>query len=464
MDTLSRFAVETDFSDLPEHVVEETKHTLLDHVGCALGAVSTEKGEITAAHARRLGGTGESTVIGHDDRVSCVNAAFANGELMLALDYSGIVSGGHDGVHVLPPLLAMAEVAGASGRELLTATAIGMEVSGRLGRGLGKHAITPEEVRARQERESSRPTGNAYSNVASAAGAGRLLGLDGERLRHAMGIAGHLTMILNYSRWAYTDRSYMGKYGMPGWQNTGAVRATLLAEMGYVGDVGVLDDPEHGFTWIAGFDHWEPGKVTRDLGGEWVFPVRMHYKPYPCCGAFHSALDCFYSVVEEHDLGPDEIDRVTAITRGKMDGFPEEGMEGAQFDPHHVFAVAAHRVPRGPEWYTPETMEDPNVEAFGEMVSCVPHPDYAEARREDPLSEAGGIEVEARGRTFREERRYRRGTAGTEAALTEAELVEKFRRNAAGVLSEDRIDRAVERFTNLEAVEDVGDLMRTLTP
>lgn len=460
---LARFAVETELEDLPERVLHETKLLLLDHVGCALGGLSTERGRMAASHAREMGGPSASSIIGVDERVSPVEAAFANGELMVALDFSNIVAGGHDGLYVIPTLLAMAERAGASGEELLVATAVGQEISARIGRALGKHAVTKEAVRRMLEGERG-VTGNAYSNFGAAGGAGRLLGLDGETVTHALGIAGHLTQVLSYSRWGQTDESYMAKYGTPGWQDTGAVRATLLAERGYTGDVTVLDDPEHGFAWFAGYDHWDPEGIADDLGEEWWFNVRTHYKPYPCCGAFHCALDCFYTVLEEHDLAPDEIDHVTAYCRGEMHGFPEGGIEGRQFDPEYVFGVAALRVPRGPEWYAEETMNDPDVEAFGEKVTTVANPEYDEIRFEDPLSEAGAIEVEARGETYTEERRYRRGTSGTDAMLSDEELAEKFRRNADHVLPDEQVDRAIDLFLGLEDVEDATTLMDAVTP
>ncbi len=461
---LATFADEIGWKDLPDDIVREAKRTLLDHIGCALGGHATERGRMSVDTSRQLGGPSAASILGEDTKVSPDDAAFANAELMIALDYSNIVAGGHDGLYVLPTQLAMAELAGASGREVLAATAVALEVSARLGRALDKHTLTTEELRARLDRETELMTGNAYANFGAVAGAGRLLDFDADRMRHALGIAGHLGMIHSYGRWGHSEQSYMAKYGIPGWQNAGAVRAALLAAQGYTGDVTVLDDPERGYPHFARYDVWYPERITRALGEEWVFNVRMHYKPYPCCGAFHCALDCFYDILEEHDLSPGEITAVRPFCRTAMKSFPSGGIEGLQFDPGYVFAVAAHRVPRGPAWYDAETREDPDIQAFAGKVSCAAHPDYREVREDDPLTELGKVEVEARGRTFTTERRYRRGTAGTDAMFRDEALSAKFRRNASRVLPDERIDRALELLWHLEELDDIRELTAVVAP
>ena len=128
---LADFVTKARFSDMPEDVVHETKRVLLDSIGCAIGGHSMDIGRISVELARRLGGPPESTIIGTGDRVSCVNAAFANGELINALDYDA-GSAGHDTPVVIAASLAPVEGVQASGRDLLLAIAIGHEIATRL--------------------------------------------------------------------------------------------------------------------------------------------------------------------------------------------------------------------------------------------------------------------------------------------------------------------------------------------
>ena len=57
--------------------------------------------------------------------------------------------------------------------------------------------------------------------------------------------------------------------------------------MGYTGDLTQLDDAENGFWYFAGYQGWRPEKITANLGKDWLYNYRMHYKPYPCCALFH---------------------------------------------------------------------------------------------------------------------------------------------------------------------------------
>src|SRR5512147_2690489 len=87
---LLRFIVGTTYDSLPDQAIHEAKRSLLDAMGCALAGIATDKGRIAASVSGRLGGTAESTIIGLGGKVSCSNAAMANGELINALDYDAI--------------------------------------------------------------------------------------------------------------------------------------------------------------------------------------------------------------------------------------------------------------------------------------------------------------------------------------------------------------------------------------
>jgi 2-methylcitrate dehydratase PrpD len=464
---LARFAAETKWEDLPRPIVKETKLILMDTIGCGLGALSTEKGKMNVALAKRYGGPPESSIIGVGDKVACSNAAFANGELFITLDYSNIMAGGHDGVYILPTILAIAENIGASGKDLILASAIGFEISARLARAVGRHNITPEAV---QRQRTAQPglMGNAYSNFGAAAGAGRLLKLSEDKLLQALGVAGHLCMVLSYSRWGFGKDRYMAKYAVPGWQSTGAVAATLLAEMGYTGDTTVLDDPEHGFANFVGFKNWYPDEILDSLGKSWCFDFRLHYKPYPCCAIFHGILDCFCDLIEKNHLIPGEIESVTVYGRGGMN----EGLFGrkevdtisaAQFNPRYNIAVAAHRIPVGVDWIQPQIMTNPEILKFMDKITGYSHPDYLKILESDPLSSLSKVDVVARGRTFTVERKYRRGTTGTPARLTDDEIIAKFRHNAERILPAPKAKQVVNDFLDLENVENVSCLIRNIT-
>jgi 2-methylcitrate dehydratase PrpD len=127
---ISEFTANMHFDDLPPFVVDETKSLLLDTIGCALGAVHTRKGEIAIQVARALGGTAQSSLLGTHEKVSAASSSFATGELMNALDYEALLSPpDHATPYVLPAPLAIGEMRGVSGRELIVATALFQEMT-----------------------------------------------------------------------------------------------------------------------------------------------------------------------------------------------------------------------------------------------------------------------------------------------------------------------------------------------
>ena len=126
-EALVKFTSGITFKKLPANVVHETKRILLDIIGCALGAVDLDKGRISVDLAKDLAGKPEATILGSRDKVASTNAAFANAELMHAMDYDPLLPPGHVSPFVTSAPLALAESRSASGKTLLTAVTIAQQ-------------------------------------------------------------------------------------------------------------------------------------------------------------------------------------------------------------------------------------------------------------------------------------------------------------------------------------------------
>ena len=108
-------------------------------------------------------------------------------------------------------------------------------------------------------------------------------------------------------------------------------------------------------------------------------------------------------------------------------------------------------------------MRNPEILKFMDKVTCQTYPAGSEESPKVPMAARARVEVITRGQTFTEELGHRHGVAGTEGAWTDKEVVAKFRHNAARVLTQDKIDRAVKALLELEKVEDIAQLMREVT-
>src|SRR5690606_23960209 len=139
IEKLAGFTHSTDFEQLPPAVIEESKRLIVDSIGCALGGLSHPKGAIGVDYAK-LQGAGapgeQASILGTGDRVSAIAAAFANGELINALDYDAVLPPGHVSPYVIPCALAGLQTAGASGQTLIAAVAISHEMTNRIGKAL----------------------------------------------------------------------------------------------------------------------------------------------------------------------------------------------------------------------------------------------------------------------------------------------------------------------------------------
>ncbi|WP_250454560.1 MmgE/PrpD family protein [Caballeronia sp. ATUFL_M2_KS44] len=463
---LGTFTSNVRFDHLPAAVVEECKRILLDSIGCAVAAIEQPKGRIGIDYARMLGGNGDATVIGTGERTSIFGAAFANGELINALDMDAVVPPGHVTPYVLPGALAVGEARCVTGKALVEAMALSHEMSYRLGKAM-------DYLRDTKDGKVSPPPVYGYSSTVFGATAAivKLKALPATVVANALGIAGSISPVNSQVAWFQHAPSSTIKYLLAGALTQSAMTAAHMAELGHRGDLQILDDREFGFARFIGTRRWEPECITAELGAAWRFITEQAYKPYPHCRILHALLDALIEIVETNDIEPHEIESIKAW----VEGFVEQPVwlnrdighvHDAQFSIAHGLALGAHRVPPGKAWQDPEFVFGASVMKLMDRVTHEVHPNYVELLTSHAASRPAKIEVRARGRTFAGARRYPKGSPSPEPStcMSNAELVGKFRHNAEDVFSSARIDDIIERVFNLENLGNVATLMRLLRP
>jgi 2-methylcitrate dehydratase PrpD len=466
VEQLASFGSNCDLEHLPDPVVAECKRIVLDSLGCALAAVDETKGRIGIEYGRMTGGTGDATIIGTNHKVSIFGAAFANGELINALDFDAVLPPGHVTPYVLPGALAVGESRAVSGKALIAAVAVAHEMSHRLGKAM-------DYLRDTKDGKVSPPPVFGYSSTIFGATAAIMMlkGLPRETLAHGLGIAGCIAPAHSQMAWFQHAPSSTIKYLHAGVLTQGAMTAAHMAELGHRGDLRILDDAQYGFPRFIGTRRWEPGNITDRLGAEWRFPAELSFKPYPHCRVLHALLGCMTEVLERHDIQPAEITGIKAW----VEGFTEQPVWlnrdierpfDAQFSMAHGLAFGAHRVPPGKAWQDPELVYSPSVLSLMDKVSCEVHPDYVKLLTAHGASRPARVEIAARGQTFVGERRYPKGSPSPDPSsyMTDDELVAKFAANARGLLSPSEIDAVVDEVLRLERIADAGSIMRRVVP
>jgi 2-methylcitrate dehydratase PrpD len=451
LEALTRLAIDTKWEDIPESAFNELKRLVLDSVGCALAGISVDPGKMFISLARQMGGTPESSIIGMGDKISCVNAAMVNGQLINAIDYDAMTPGAHTPPYILAPTLAVAEREKINGKDFLLAAAIGLEINGRVaGAVTGGSRFLGED---KQIRWSSR-WGQAASNFGVAACVGKILKLNNEQMIHAMGTAGHLCQVQTWIRYTFSEHRSMAKYGEPGWQNTGGVMAALLAQMGYMGDPTIFD-AEEGFWKYIGYEEWNPENITNEIGKTWIFS-RIGYKFYPCCRMFQTELDCFLKIMADNNLSPDEIESVKIFGHPTLEtpAFTNRELTNIvdiQFGPSYIFSMAANGISKGVEWQDMYTARSSKIFNFARKVSYQGAADFGKNR-------ISRVEVTAGNKVFREEKPFADVTK-----LTEQDLIAKYEHNASRILTRDQIDNSINIILDLDKVRDISVLIPLIT-
>jgi len=242
----------------------------------------------------------QATVIGTGDRLSLAAAAFANAELINALDFDAILPPGHVSPYVIPGVLAVAEATHAPVKDLLCGIAIAHEVTHRLGKAM-------DYLRDVKDGRSSPPPVFGYSSTVFGATAaiGKVKGYTPALLANAIGLAGSMAPL--NSQWSFSVHMPFStvKYAPAGLLANTSTTAASLGELGHTGDLQLLDDPEFGWRRMIGSSRWQPEGIAPGLGSEWRFPSEQSYKLYPHCRVLAGPLDVLIGIVESNEIvGP----------------------------------------------------------------------------------------------------------------------------------------------------------------
>jgi 2-methylcitrate dehydratase PrpD len=287
------------WNEIPETERALAGLRVLDSIGLALVARRSEAGRIAEGIARRHGGTPEATLAGSSERLPASWAAFGHGVLAHANDFDDTfaLSVVHPGSVAVSAALAVAEATGAAPSDTATAITAGYEVAARIGGAAGRN------FHAR----GFHATGTVGPFVAAAV-AGRLYGLDGEKLANAFGLAGSMSGGLmefmtdgTWSKWLHT-----------GWSAHGGIIAAQMAGDGFRGPETVLDGRHGLYAAFVGDGVAELDILGADLGSVWR-GSESEFKIYPCAHVIQPYIDAAIAMAAEHGLVHGDITEVRCL-------------------------------------------------------------------------------------------------------------------------------------------------------
>lgn len=480
---LARFAAGASYEALPPRVAHQTKRVICDTIGCTFGGAQHEIGVLARRYARALGGLSECTIVGTGERTSAANAAYVNGSMANALDNDEtFFNGSHPAAMAIWAALPLAERAGASGADVIAAVTVGYDVAARV-----CLATEPPGVLGFKRKVVS---SGSWQTFGAAAAAGRILGLDEERMTNAFGIAGTYAPMPAQTNWnGQPDRYSLVKYFSTGWSAQVGVSAALLAQQGFTGPLHILDG-ETGFWRMQGFDECDFDYMLAELGETWWIE-ETSFKYWPACRAVHPYLTAFSALIEENQIKPEEIARIVA--RGHLPPTPPAGSPPSfaprfaiphpkepinlQFNLPYALACLAHGLPPGPGFFAPDVRDDASMRRIREAVQVELDPSSVEGLQRQLTgpnprrvrSVAVEVAVHARGQVFKRAVEYSRGDPWSDATrMSDDEIREKFVANASGLaVASDTWRRQIHEIVTdafaLERVKDTAAFVARLT-
>jgi 2-methylcitrate dehydratase PrpD len=451
---IAGFIVDTDYRNLPREVVEKAKRSALDCIGASLAGISEPVSQTVTSYVSKLGGAPQASVYGAGVKVAVADAALANGSIAHALDYDDCgVKIGHPSVLVLPAVLSLGEHLGASGRDLLAAYIVGLEVEGKL----ALHA----DFKLMQARLNHQTW---YGSIGAAAACAKLLKLDVAKTRMALGIAANFACGLSANHGSMAGAMAAGNACRNG------IIAALMAQEGITANANIIEAKNGFYDTLVGPGHYDAERMADGLGKPfYIESPGISLKMYPSCYHTHRALDGVFQLINEHRLDDKNIAAVDVGTSERalrVLAFSEPATPyQAKFSMPHCIAAAVvdHEVTL--ETFTDHKLNDRNIVAARKKVQLsfpnVPiWPGLADV---GPDTEFVGNPVTIKttdGRSLSARVDIPRGDASL--PLSDDELLRKYRDCAHAQFSQENIERSVGLVRDLETVEDVGTLLGLL--
>jgi len=469
--TISEFAINLKYEDLPTEVVNEVKRFLYDSIGCAFGGFFTKDVNILRDIYKETGGKPEATIIGFGDKIPAVNATLVNSLMIRALDFNDIYWK-EDPSHpsdLIPAALSVGEAVGTSMKEVITAIVLAYEFEQRL---------CEFAVPGIRERKWHHAT---LTQFVSPIVAGKVLGLNEDQMVNAIGISGSHNHTIGCPT---AGKLTMMKNTVDPMAVQSGVLSALMAKKGYSGTEAVFEGKE-GFMdtflgWNAKEQSVNPVKMKgRDGVSEWKWNIEKltaglgenfkilgcGMKAFPTEALTHTHLSATLNVVTKNHINYEQIETVTLTTLPQAydilfdpHKYRPESRETADHSLPYCIAAALvdHKITT--QSFSEEKMKDPRI---WEVIDRIKGEPSLEFEKMFPEKQPSKVVVKTNdGKEFSEYLEFPKGDP--REPMTKEDLENKFNSLSSDLLTPGRqkeIKDLIFRSENLTAVEFMNKLI-----
>jgi 2-methylcitrate dehydratase len=441
-ETLADYAVSLRYEDLPADVVRTAKRTILDTIGCAIGSYQAGPSQIAIKLARGVSATPSATVFCSGIKTSQERAVFANGVMIRYLDFNdGYITpmgGGHPS-DTLAALISTAEIAGRSGRDLITATALSYEVFCKVADVLDSRGLGLDQ--------------STILGLASVVGASRLMGLTPEQMVHAIGITvggntalnqGRVGTLSNWKDFASAEASRK------------AIFSAQLAQSGMTGPSRIFEGPS-GFFNVISRKSFDLPKLGEPFGIMKAFTKRFPLGQYSQTVAEAAAqLRSFFANTDEiHEVNIRVSRNAIKVMADSPDKWRPQSHETADHSMPYAAAVVLTYGAIDDHYYEDPYLHDPRLLDLVGRVRCLPSAEADMHEKDYNLCDFEIVLKSGAQKSVRVE--YHRGHPKN--PMTDAEMEEKFRSLALKNLPAERVDALLRQLWMLEDMPKAATLV-----
>lgn len=432
---LADFVVNSELTSLSEPVRHAAAQSLLNWVGCAIGASHHETVDIAIAALAPFSGPGVASVLGRSERLDPLTTTFMNGLSSHIFDFddTDLRTVIHPTGAVASALLAYAEYKHVSGADLVTALVLGIEVECRIGL-----AVYPAHY------DIGWHITGTTGVFGAAAAIGKLLRLDAQRLSWALGLAATQPVGLREMFGSMTKPFHVGRAACNGFT------AAILAAQGFTSSEHAIE-AKRGWANVLSTNH-SYAAITDGLGERYQI-LHNTFKPFACGIVIHPVIDGCIELYNSEHIAPDDIRSVELHVHhlvleltGKSE--PTTGLEG-KFSVYHAAAVSLIEGAGGERQFSDLAVADPSVIALRKRISATIDPAVAsdEARITVTLTDGRVIQ-----------RHVLHAIGSISRPMTDADLEAKFHGLADDILGVQRAKNLIELCWRVEEIDAASSI------
>ena len=447
-ESLASYAHSLEYSSLPERIIHESKKRIVDSLACGIGAYGSEPSKIARELASEARNPEGSTVLGTKIKTTTDLASFVNGIMVRYFDYNDTylsLEPAHPSDNI-GPCFAVASESGSSGKELILAIALAYEVQCRL--------CDAADIRHRGWDHV------CYGLVSMALAAGRLMGLNQEKLVQAVNISLNSHIAMRQVRAG--ELSMWKGVSFPNAARN-AVFSAMLAEKGMTGPSPIFEGEMGFFKQISGpfeldIESFGGRNGSFKIGETYLkfFPAEIHSQ-----SAIWAALE---AKKEIRSLGEVESVEIASHEAGYniLGKDPEKWAPATKETADHSLPYIVTRAlfdgKIDNSTYTPRKFTDSRVLEFLKKVTVV---EDKELSRMYPEAVANRITVKlTSGGRVSKQVNYHKGHPKN--PMSDEDVESKFRRLTAKQYSKTQADSVLKTIWSLDKIKEVTKLLSGL--